>query len=141
MLQLSLLEPAMQADHRFRSLAALRAQYGSNPWRRVLLHRLAGVLAELREVDRWDATIVGGSFVTRKREPGDVDVLLDCESLTGARWVRFARYVAGMHGQWLALGVSINLRHPTLPDVPGAAANVLRRDRRGSRRRLVVLAA
>jgi hypothetical protein len=130
----------MQADRRFRSLAALRAEYGTNTWRRVLLHRLGGVLAELREVDRWHATIVGGSFITRKAWPGDVDVLLDCQGLPAVRFARLARYAMHMSPKWLALGVSINLLHECLPDGPGTAANLLRRDRRGRRRRLVVVA-
>jgi hypothetical protein len=131
----------MPGDIRVTSLAALANRYGKNAYRRVLIHRLAGVLAELREVDRWNDTVIGGSFITRKRIPGDIDVVLDCASLTGRRWVRFARYMAAMHAQWLGLGVSINLRHPSMPDAPEAAFNVLRRDRRGRRRRLVVLAA
>ncbi|HVV96415.1 MAG TPA: hypothetical protein VHC92_04690 [Rhodanobacteraceae bacterium] len=131
----------MQADRRFRSLAILRAAYGTNTWRRVLLHRLGGVLAELREVDQWDRVIVGGSFITRKAWPGDVDVLLDCQSLPAVRFARLARYAMHMSPKWLAIGVSVNLVHASLPDGPGTAAYLLRHDRRGRRRRLVVLAA
>jgi hypothetical protein len=127
----------MPADLRVDSLAALARRYGSNTWRRVLLHRLGGVLAELREIGWRGDLYIGGSFITSKRLPLDVDVVLDCGRLDPASWTQIARYVLSMADQWQAFGVGTHTWHPSMQR---SALDVLRRDRRGRRRQLVVVA-
>jgi hypothetical protein len=99
---------------------------------------LRATLAELRACGFAGDVCIGGSFITAKPEPGDVDVVLDCGAITAAVWPAFARNVIGERSRWDAGGVSIHLAHP---DVPRDVRDVLRRDRAGRRRPLVVLAA
>jgi hypothetical protein len=128
----------MPADLRVDSLAALARRYGSTPRRRTLLRRLRAMLAEARSCGFAGDVYVGGSFTTARPEPGDLDIVLDCAAMPAWLWPRFARGVIASWSRWDALGVSVHLSHPSIPrDV----RDVLRRDRRGRLRRLVVVGA
>jgi hypothetical protein len=102
-------------DIRVPSLAALARAYGSTARRRTLIRKLRRVLAELRSRGFEGDVFVGGSFITSKPEPGDVDVVLDCAAMVGLRWASFARAVLGERARWDAIGVDVNLAHPDIP--------------------------
>jgi hypothetical protein len=78
-------------DVRVPSLAALTRAHGTTPRRRTLVRKLRIALAELRAWGFSGDVFVGGSFITDKWEPGDVDVVLDCSRMADSMWPRFAR--------------------------------------------------
>lgn len=67
---------------------AFDARYGTTARRRALMDRLRGSLGDLRRAG-WSRVYVGGSFVSGKRTPGDVDLLVPRQP--GVDWAQLVR--------------------------------------------------
>jgi len=95
-------------DHRF-SWRAFRQRFAHTPWRAQLLD---AAQALLRAAHFTGAVYVGGSFVTAKPEPGDIDIVLDCKRMT-PRFVEM--FFAAQDTLGKVRGVDAHLAHAALP--------------------------
>jgi hypothetical protein len=90
------------------------ARFGGRPHRNRLIANLKDLLAVLRGQGFAGAVYVGGSFITAKEEPGDVDIVLDCAGMPARKWRLFARLFLRSRDIWKSeLGVDLYLSHPS----------------------------
>jgi hypothetical protein len=76
---------------------------------------LRAVLAELCTCGFAGNVAIGGSFVTAKAEPNDIDIVCDCTAMSAELWSRFVHYVLADRCVWHEDGVDVQLAHPELP--------------------------
>jgi hypothetical protein len=95
---------------------AFASRFGGSTHRENLIVNLLRLLGVLARRGFEGAVYVGGSFITAKEEPGDIDIVLDCSALPARQWPVFARFVLQGRGMWKsALGIDLHLSHPSIP--------------------------
>ena len=96
--------------------AAFASRFGRSAHREYLIKNLRSLLGVLSGHGFTGAVYVGGSFITAKEEPGDIDIVLDCASLSAHLWLPFARLVIESRDKWKkSLGIDLYLSHPSFP--------------------------
>ncbi|MBM3477333.1 MAG: hypothetical protein FJX75_29035 [Armatimonadetes bacterium] len=82
------------------------ARYGYNPHRRALLDRFEGALVQMKAA-RGRAVVVGGSFVTNRESPNDIDACCDDAQVDP----KDLPEMAALEGQGLHLFLDLSGRH------------------------------
>ena len=98
-------------------------------------HLLVGARYVAREMwERFSVVCpmyIGGSFTSRKKkEPSDIDIVLDCTGMDAETFLPFARAALERYPQWKGEhGVDVYVTHPSLPSDIRDTFRMLRSER------------